>query len=67
MNPIGDPLRGSLAQTDHFGGKHKHLLVKEVFLDGRQVIVMVVGTAFLLPIHQLPKPVEPLGVTSRSR
>ena len=60
---------GTLAQADHlaFGGEHKHLLVKQVFLDRGEVVVVVVVAAFLLPIHQLPQPVEALGVTGGSR
>ena len=51
---------GTLAQADHIaiGGEHKHLVVKEVFFDRAQIVVVVLAPFFLLPINQLPEPVE---------
>ena len=57
---------GTFSQTHHitFGRKHKNLLIEEVFFDRREVVVVVVVTTLLLPIHQLPKPVEPFRITA---
>ena len=67
MNSVGEINRcGPIAQTDDIavGGEHKHLLVEEVLLDRREVIVVVVVTPLLLPVHQLPQPVEPVGIAA---
>ena len=55
-----------LAQTEHIAlrGKDEHLLVKQVFLDRGEVVVVIVVAAFLLPIHQLTQPVEPLRIAA---
>ena len=51
---------GPLAQADHIaiGGEHKHLVIKEVFFDRAQIVVVVLAPFFFLPINQLPEPVE---------
>ena len=67
VNAIGEIHSGRpLAQAHHIttGGEHKHLLIKEVFLDRRQIIAAVIS-AILLPIDELPQPVEALGVSGR--
>ena len=70
MDPVGEiHRRGSLAQPHHIalGREHKHLFIEQVFLDRRQIVVVVVVSALLLPIHQLAQPVEALGIAAGAR
>ena len=70
VNPIGEiHRRCPIAQAHHIavGGEHKHLLVEEVLLDRGEVVVVVVVTPLLLPVHQLPQPVEPVGIAAAAR
>ena len=61
--------RGSLAQAHHItlGCEHEDLLIKKVLLDRCEVVVVVVTAALLLPVHQLPQPVEALSITAAAR
>ena len=65
MNTISEIYgRRTLTQTHHIaiGSKYKHLLIKQIFLDRAQEVVAVGAAVILLPINQLPQPVEPLGI-----
>ena len=61
--------RGSLAQANHIalGSEHEDLFVEEIFLDRRQIVVVIIGAPLLLPVDQLPQPVEPFGIPASRR
>ncbi len=70
VNAIGKiNSRRSFTQTHHIalGREHKHLFIEEVFLDRTQEVVAVVANTILLPIHQLPQPVEALRIRAQGR
>ena len=67
MNAIGEIYgRRSLTQTHHIAirSKYKHLLIKQIFFNRAQEVVAVGAAVILLPINQLPQPVEPLGISA---
>ena len=69
VNPVGEVHRGgTLAQPHHIplGGEHEHFLVEEVLLDRAQEVAAVLTNVVLLPVHQLPQPVEPLRIGTGS-
>ena len=68
MNPIGKINNcGVFAQAHYiaFRGKYKNLFIKQVFFDRSQVVVVVSIASFLLPLHQLTKPIKPLLISGR--